>query len=250
MNLTILLIVGIGLPAALLIPMGVIQAMRDKRNVRLWLCLLPILAWAAYMLFIAPRTTYRHYLPLIPAATLLAAFGYWSLKRASNKFLLAGFLLWPALLLVDFEQDFHNDPRRQAALWYQEHAGARIFTSFYVSPPPFHRPSPVLFREEFAMGDAATLKQGDYLVLSENWYDTAQAQELNGFRVSDLSKLVKTTPERARLYRQILGGEHPNLALEQEYNVANFMPELVLHKRFYGTFQKFVGDIKIYRISP
>jgi hypothetical protein len=27
------------------------------------------------------------------------------------------------------------------------------------------------------------------------------------------------------------------------------MPELVLHSFFYGTFQTFVGDIKIWRIS-
>ena len=27
-----------------------------------------------------------------------------------------------------------------------------------------------------------------------------------------------------------------------------FMPELVLHKWLYGTFQMFVGDIKIYRV--
>ncbi|TDG11625.1 hypothetical protein E2F43_18100 [Seongchinamella unica] len=249
LNLPVLLIVGLGLPAALLIPRGVVQMIRDQRNVRLWLCLLPILAWTAYMLLIAPKTTYRHYLPLIPATALLAAQGYWSLKWAHNKLLLAAFFLWPALLLIDFELDFHQDTRRQAVHWYQQHAGAKVFHTFYASPPPFHRPSPVLFKEEYAMGDASVLRQGDYLVLSENWYETAQAQELNGFRVTNLERLVKTTPERAALYRQILAGRHPDLTLVQDYTVSNFMPELVLHKVYYGTFQKFVGDLKIYRIS-
>lgn len=248
-NLPILLIVGLGLPAALLIPRGARQMIRDEHNERLWLCLLPILAWAAYMLFIAPKTTYRHYLPLIPAAALLAAQGYWSFKWARNKLVLGVFILWPALLLLDFELDFHQDTRRQAAKWYQQHPGARVFTNFYVSPPPFHQPPPVLFKEEYAMGNAETLKQGSYLILSENWYETAQAQELNGFRVNNLERLVKTTPERAALYRQILAGQHPNLTLAQEYTVANFMPELLLHKAYYGTFQKFLGDLKIYRIS-
>ena len=248
LNLPIVLAVGLGIPAALLIPRGAIQAIRDRTNIRLWLCLLPILAWAAYMLFIAPRTTYRHYLPLIPAAALLAALGYWSLKHAGNKLLLAAFILWPTLLLVDFEQDFHNDPRRQAVDWYRGHMGARVFTTFYASPPPFQRPHPVLFKEEYAMGKADQLQQGEFLVLSENWYDTAFAQELNGLQAGDLTRLVKTNPQRAALYRQILSGEHPNLELEQEFTVSNFMPELQLHKAYYGTFQKFVGDLKIYRI--
>jgi hypothetical protein len=66
--------------------------------------------------------------------------------------------------------------------------------------------------------------------------------------VGDLEKLVKTTPERARFYRRALAGELPYLALEKVLPVTNFMPELWLHQRWYGTFQLFVGEIRIYRI--
>ena len=65
------------------------------------------------------------------------------------------------------------------------------------------------------MGNADTLKQGSYLILSENWYDTAFANELNGPFVGNLSRLVKTRPEYARFYRQALAGEHPHLVPEQ-----------------------------------
>jgi hypothetical protein len=249
LNLPLVVIVGIGLPAAVLIPMGIKRASGDRRNLRLWLCFLPVIAWALYMLLIAPRTTYRHYLPLFPLACLLAAYGLYAVRLARNRLFLLAFFLWPALLQLDMQLDFHRDTRQQAVEWYRAHPGARVFATFFAAPPPDHRPPYQLFREEYAMGEAAALQQGDYLVLSENWYETAQRQELNGLRTWHLDRLVKTTPEKALLYRQILAGEHPNLALEREYRVQNFMPELVLHKGFYGTFQKFLGDLRIYRIE-
>ena len=246
----VVLVVGLGLPAALLIPKGIAYILKDSKNIRLWLCFLPVVVFAAYMLFIAPRTTYRHYLPLIPAGALLASYGFWSLRMAHNRLLLILFFVWPTLLLIDFEMDFHQDPRRQIVAWYSEHPQSRLFTTYYVSPPPKISPPPILFKPEYAMGEATQLKLGQYLILSENWYDTAYPQELNGPFVNNLDRLVKTTPRYARLYRQVLAGDHPNLHLEGEYNVQNFMPELVLHKQFYGTFQKFVGDLKIFRIVP
>ncbi len=248
LNLPVVLILGLGLPAALLIPRGIAYVINDTKNTRLWLCLLPVLVFAAYMFFIAPRTTYRHYLPLIPAAALLASYGLWSLRIAHNRLILILFFIWPALLLVDFEQDFHQDPRRRIVAWYDDNTQARIFTTYYVSPPPNLSPGPILFKPEYVLNEPQKLKMGHFLVLSENWYDTAFAQELNGPFVTDLSRLVKTKPQYARLYREILAGEHPDLQLERAYDVENFMPELVLHKRFYGTFQKFVGDLKVFRI--
>ena len=107
-----------------------------------------------------------------------------------------------------------------------------------------------IFHPEYARGAGIILRQGQYLILSENWYDTAFANELNGPFIGHLDRLIKTKPEYALLYRQILASKHPNLELEAEYNVSNFMPELVLHKMFYGTFQKFVGDVKIYKVVP
>ncbi len=92
------------------------------------------------------------------------------------------------------------------------------------------------------------LRSAQYLVLSENWYDTAFANELNGPLVSDLDKLIKTRPEYARFYRQALAGSHPWLTTEQHIATLNFMPELVLHKALYGSFQMFVGDIVVLRV--
>ena len=35
----------------------------------------------------------------------------------------------------------------------------------------------------------------------------------------------------------------------RHYSVGNFMPELVLHKWLYGTFQMFVGDIVVLSVK-
>jgi hypothetical protein len=248
LNVPIILILGLGLPAALLIPRGIAIVLKDTKNIRLWLCFLPIVVFAAYMLFIATKTNYRHYLPLIPAAALVASYGWWSLRIARNRVLMALFFIWPALLLIDIELDFHQDPRRQIVSWYEQNSGARIFASYYVSPPPNLPGGVILFKPEYAAGDAAKLKLGQFLILSENWYSTSFAQELNGPFVGNVDRLVRTQPAMAPIYRQILAEKHPNLTLEHEYNIHNFMPELILHKQFYGTFQEFVGDLKVFRI--
>ena len=66
--------------------------------------------------------------------------------------------------------------------------------------------------------------------------------------VTNLARLIKTRPEYARFYRAALAGRHPQLVLEKAIDVPNFMPELILHRYLYGTFQLFVGDIRIFRV--
>ena len=247
-NVPAVLIVGLGLPACLFLPAGVRAAIAERATVGMWLCLLPLLVFALFMAFLAPVTYYRHYLALIPVAALLAALGFWrSVAWSRRPLVVLLFLLWPALLAVDIELDYHRDPRIALRQWYEEKQPERIFYSFYVNPPAqgaAHR----LFSPEFASGDAAMLRQGQYLIVSENWYDTAFANELNGPLTGNLERLIKTRPDYALFYRQALAGSNPNLQLEQAIDVHNFMPELVLHKIFYGTFQTFVGDIKILRV--
>ena len=60
--------------------------------------------------------------------------------------------------------------------------------------------------------------------------------------------LIKTKPAHVIAYRRILSGLDPNLQLEEEFNLTHFMPEFLVHRFFYGSFQLFIGDIRIYRI--
>jgi len=247
-NVIAVLIVGLGLPAVACLPSGIRYIARDRDRARLWLCLLPVLVFALFMAFLAPVTYYRHYLALIPAGTLVAALGFWQLRWSTNPLVLALFLLWPTALAFDLESDFHNDPRIAAREWYQQAQPQRVFMSFYVAPPAQFARSHLLFKPEYAERNAQTLRQAQYLILSENWYDTAFTNELNGPYVGNLDRLIKTTPSYARFYREALAGRHPHLSELRRFEVQNFMPELVLHKWLYGTFQVFVGDLVIFRI--
>lgn len=252
LNVFSILIVGLGLPACLFIPAGIRAIARDSANARVWLCLAPVAVFGLYMMFIAPVTYYRHYLALIPAAALVASLGLWTTSLPKKRWFLPLFLplffIWPALLALDIEMDYQRDPRIQLRQWYAKHPTDRVFISYYVSPSPAGMRQSQFFRPEYAFGDAQTLKQANYLILSENWYDTAFANELNGPLIAVPERLIKTKPEYVEFYRNTLSGKNPALELERAIDVQNFMPELLLHKWLYGTFQMFVGDIKIYRI--
>ena len=248
LNLPLLLLVGLGLPACLFLPAGVRALSGERSALRAWLCLAPVLVFALYMAFVAPVTYYRHYLPLLPAAALLAALGLFATPWAQRRWFMLLFFSWPALLAVDLVADYHRDPRLELRQWYREHPDARVFYSFYVNPPAGAGAGSRLFHPEYAAGDAAALRQANYLILSENWYDTAFANELNGPLVDDPARLVKTRPEYVRFYRDALAGRHPHLVQEQHIAVTNFMPELLLHRQLYGTFQLFVGDLRIFRV--
>ena len=247
-NVPAVLLVGLGIPACLFIPAGVRAIFRDKANARVWLCLLPILAFALFMAFLAPVTYYRHYLALVPGAAILAAVGLYATRWLQRRWFMAAFFIWPALLAVDLVSDFHTDPRIELRQWYRNHPDARVFASYYVSPPGFTAGQTAMFTPEYALGDAGVLKQANYLILSENWYDTAFANELNGPLVSRLDRLIKTKPEYARFYRKVLAGEHPNLEPVAALDLYHFMPELILHRLWYGNFTLFVGDLRIFRV--
>lgn len=247
-NLPALLIVALGLPACAFVPVGVRALARTVRDHRILLCLAPLGVFALFMAFLASVTYYRHYLVLVPAAAMLAALGVHATRWMKRPWFAVLFFLWPALLAVDLVSDYHLDPRIELRRWYREHANAKVFYSFYVSPPARTDGSSRLFRPEYAFGDAEILRRADYLVLSENWYDTAFANELNGPLVGRPERLIKTTTRYTRFYRDALAGRHPNLVLERSIEVGNFMPELVVHRRAYGTFQLFVGDLKIFRV--
>lgn len=244
-NVPAVLMVGLGLPACLFILPGIRAAWRNHTHRRYWLCLLPVLAFLLFMAFLAPVTYYRHYLPLLPAAALFAALGFHSTALGRKPWALALFLAWPALLAWDLVSDYHNDPRIELRQWYEGKGDVRAFATYYVNPP---RRGTLLFRPEYAFDDGVVLRRADYLILSEAWYDTSFANELNGPRVSNLERLVKTRPEYAAFYRQALAGEHPLLKKEIALDLQHFMPELVLHRYFYGNFQMFVGDLKIFRV--
>ncbi|MEM8660088.1 MAG: hypothetical protein AAGF35_04310 [Pseudomonadota bacterium] len=245
-NIPFVLIVGLGLPAFLFIPWGIRALTHTGVSIRAWVCLSPVLIFLLFMAFLAPVTYYRHYLPLLPAAALLSALGLYATRWAQKRWFSVLFFAWPALLAFDLLLDYHQDPRIELRQWYIENPDARVFTSFYVNPPAGNNH---LFRPEYADGDAGVLRQATHLILSENWYDTAFANELNGPLTHDLTRLVKTEPSYARFYRDALAGRHPHLEVERTIALHSVMPELRIHRWLYGNFPLFVGDLVIFRVK-
>ncbi|MFK7830130.1 MAG: ArnT family glycosyltransferase [Congregibacter sp.] len=250
LNIPLVLLLGIGVPAFLFLLVGVRRLYREASFDRRWLALLPLPAFALYMLFLAPVTYYRHYLPLLPAACLVSAYGLYTLGRAPRRAVLVLMLIWQAALAWDLVSDYHSDPRRALAAWYSEHRPARVLTSYYVNPPPGTGAMHRTFLPVDATRSQARLRWGEVLILSENWYDTAFANELNGPLVDRPQQLIKTRPEAVEFYRTALADNHPMLRKAAHFSASTFMPELWLHYRYYGSFTQFVGDIVVFEIKP
>ena len=247
-NLPLVHIVGLGLPATLLAFHGARRALGDRANRKLWLLQAPALVYACYMFALGPVTYYRHYLPLFPTVALLAAFGFWESRFANRRWLLAAFAAYPLLLTLDSERAYANDPRRAMRAWYGEHADARVLTSYYVVPPGGFGSAALFQMDRYLRDPRRYLASVDFVVLSENWYDTAFANELNGPIVGNPEGLIKTKPEYTVAYRRILSGTDPNLTLDAEFDLHHATPEFLLHRSFYGSFQLFIGDLKVYRV--
>ncbi|MFT7287809.1 MAG: hypothetical protein ACI87W_001924 [Halieaceae bacterium] len=276
LNLPLVLLMGLGLPGFVLMLLGLrelwarvgvdgpglaangeVRPLGESGGVsfsidRAWVVLLPLPAFALYMLFLAPVTYYRHYLPLLPAACLLAALGFTLGLRAAGPgvrtTILVVLLLWQSVLAWDLLTDYHRDPRRALVDWYASEQPGSVLASYYVNTPPATRARQGLFRVDDAQGPAQRLRRADYLILSENWYDTAFANELNGPLVGRPERLIKTTAQAVDFYRQALSGQHPLLEEVARFSAPTFMPELILHKRIYGSFTQLVGDIVIFRV--
>lgn len=246
LNLPMVLMVGLGLPGFALLLRGAWVLARRRDLHRAWLALLPLLAFALYLAFLSPVTYYRHYLPLLPAACLLVALGVASVSR--HVLLGALVLIWQGALAWDLVSDYRLDPRRRLPDWYATHRPQRVLASFYVNPPPVSGAVHRLFRVAYA--EDRRLDWADTLILSENWYDTAFANELNGPLVHDTARLIKTTPQAVDFYRAAIADEHPRLQQVALIRAPDFMPELRLHREWYGSFTQFVGDIRVYRIQP
>ena len=242
-NLPAVMTVGLGLPGLLLALLGVRSLWREAAFERVQLSLLPLLAFALYMLALAPVTYYRHYLPLIPIACLFVSVGAYSLPRPW----LLGLpllLMWQALLAWDLVSDYHRDPRRRLPEWFAAEKPRFVLTSYYVNAPPVPGVTQRLFLPRLGAG-SQPLQLADAYLLSENWYDTAFANELNGPRVSNPLRLIKTTPHAVRFYRSLLADEHPLMQVQAILRPPSFMPELLLHRAYYGSFTLFVGDLVI-----
>jgi hypothetical protein len=199
------------------------------------------------MLILAPVTYYRHYLPLFPTVALLAAYGLWESRWATRKLFLALFFVYPVLLTVDSEYNYRFDPRRELRPWFAEHGNPRVYTTYYVVPPRSATRTALFRMDSYVRYGRRYLAAADYLILSENWYDTSYANELNGPIAWNPEWLIKTKPEYVVAYRKILSGQDPNLELEAEFNLTHFTPEFLIHRWLYGSFQLFVGDLRIYR---
>ena len=264
-NLPVVHIVGIGLPAFLAAVYGIRRVWQTRSEQphtwRLWLLQAPALVYFFYMLLVSPPTYYRYYLPLFPTVALLAAYGFWESRWSAQKVLVGLFLLYPALLTIDSEYNYANDPHDRVVEWVDSLPNGRetkILATFYPGLPPESKPEPFRYIPPEQRQDALDyyetygakfLQRAEYLIMSESWYDTAFSNELNGPFGMWPEWCIKTTEQSARVYRKILNGSEPGLELEEAFTLTHFTPEMLVHRYFYGSFPLFASDVMIYRIK-
>jgi hypothetical protein len=249
-NLPIVFGVGLGVPATCFAVYGLYRLRRSGDARQLWLAHAPAAVYLVYMIVLGPVTYYRHYLPLFPTVALLSAYGFWRTSWSGRRWVLGLFLVYPLLLTADSELGYWNDPRIPLRGFYAEHPRAAIMFSFYTNAAPrWSHPKDRFNVDGYAQLGRKHVQSYDFVVLAEPWYTTAFANELNGPIAWNPDWLIKTTGEYATIHRRILAGEDPNFEFVTEYNLEHFMPELQLHDLLYGSFEMFLGDLKIYRVT-
>jgi 4-amino-4-deoxy-L-arabinose transferase-like glycosyltransferase len=118
---------------AVLLPLGVYHAMRNRRTVFTMLVLAVFLCAPLAASLVNERYTIDRAMVLVPAGALIGSFGIdWLLERRRLSFLTwagrvvcAGLMIWMAVQFKDFYHDYLTAYRNRSAFWFNgNHPGA------------------------------------------------------------------------------------------------------------------------------
>lgn len=198
---------------------------------------------AFLFLWVGDGTFVRHANIFLPALAILGAYGAISFYDQNNlnsqlKLLLIGGVVAYTLALTIFSQYyFARDNRYDAARFIKEHwPSGRVAYSSYAK-----------IKGMESAGQLPDLNNADVVVMHEALY----GRYYKSFTVPFVKfpKCCRDTflclPQECSVVQSILKDE-TGYKLVKEYPIKNPLPERALFKMFFGTYETFLGDVRIY----
>ena len=198
---------------------------------------------AFIFLWVGDGTFVRHANIFLPALAMLGAYGgvkfydqtYFNPKI--KPLILGGVVFYTLGLTIFSQYYFVRDNRYEAARFIKEHwPGGRAAYSSYAK-----------IKGMESVGQLPDLNNADVVVMHEALY----GRYYKSFTVPFVRfpKCCQDTflclPQECSVIQSILKNE-TNYKLVREYPIENPFPERILFKNFFGTYETFLGDVRIY----
>ena len=240
--LALLIPVSLGLPATLLLLLGIgrRRASDDPPAPDRAILLLPAAAFAVnYCLLAIPFP--RHLLPVIPALAVAAGGGLWFFGRRLAPWAAGAALLYQAIYVFSVERQFVWDTRAEMREWIRMNlpSDAPVHVSNYNARHTWRD----VCRPRVVAADAP------YLLLHEMDLRRYQCSVINPFRAWADSARTYRPSGWAKFYVGVLRGQQPYREIARARR-RPLTPELWLHERYWGAFPEFVGDTILYARAP
>jgi hypothetical protein len=186
----------------------------------------------------------RQILPMVPAVILLAAYGFTEItgskpfRRRNFSYLLFFLILLYQLISVgSSEYYFISDTREAAGAWIKNN----ISTNEEVTATPYVI---VPYLKKYKIEDSF---ESRYIILHEAYYYRFIRIVINPFKeYPDWKEIYHGSYDHfVNIQRLFRGDLHYELV--KKFEVKAVTPEMIVYKRFWGTYPQFIGDLLIYK---
>jgi hypothetical protein len=243
---------GTSIPMVVSAALGLVRLLKDRRHHRALKAVVTLSASIFFLLYWAGDSTHvRRASVFVPLCAILAGFflsQVWSRGRLA-RLAAAGVVAYTTLLSALSQYQFVNDTRYRAQAYLDGAFGhspeVAIAYSRYSDPAVRHFPNKASMTEPVTLDPSAYQRIG-LVVLHETFYGRYAKFFATPFRTPrSCDQVYHCDPVAMPITQDILFGRSP-FVLIRSVDVTHPLPERVLFKRLFGTFETFLGDVRIY----
>ncbi|MEZ5044342.1 MAG: hypothetical protein R2828_30900 [Saprospiraceae bacterium] len=205
--------------------------------------------WPAFVLclcFLAMEFGVRWYIDtpfirranvFLPLMALMSAWFFWQIKAQWRNWVFSFVLVYTLGLSISSQYNFWEDTRYQALSYLRDHPlDGNIYYSTYAQIPGM--PTNVTDSPETA----------DFLIVHETYYGRYWKFFATPFKTPACCEEVYNCASETlcQFYQQLLANQG-DFDLIKSFNTLSLFPERIWFKHWFGTYETFLGDIKIYK---
>ena len=203
-----------------------------RRWMLAWMLLECLPLWSMDVLFV------RRLLVFFPALALWAGHGAQVFFKANKKGLVVVAAVYTLVLTMLSQSNF----------WWDTRYAARAYLSANAQPGQTLGYSPAA-KVAGMMPANGNAFEAEWLVWHESYYSRFGKSFATPFGMPECCAEVYHCWDGEAVctkYQQILAGRDPDYRLEKRFSTREWMPERILYKSLFGTYETFLGDVLIF----